>query len=90
MLNHVTATKKSDPCAGCGNASETEVWGIRVCYPCHALWISDERFSSGVINAALGISNKPEDFTKANHERYCVEATKRTKAWLLERSKRAA
>lgn len=88
--NPLRAAPAASSCAACGNASECEVWGHRVCYQCHSVWLADDRFSSGVINAALGISDKPEDFTKANHERYCAESKKRTAAWVLERTKRAA
>lgn len=72
------------PCARCKKPSDCEVWGFRICYACHSVWIHDERFSSGTINAALGISNEPEAFTPHNHGRYCLEATNRTKAWLTE------
>ena len=81
---------KATKCACCNNSSAGLVWEIPACQDCFAEWIRDERFDSSTINAALGISNKPEDFTKTNHERYCAEATKRTKAWVLERTKRAA
>ena len=81
---------KSTPCACCGSASETAVWGIRVCYRCHAVWIQDERFSSGAINTALGLSDKPEQYTPAGHALYVAEATKRTMAWVLEQSKARA
>lgn len=84
------APKPAVPCARCGSASEVEVWGVRICYPCHALWIGDERFSSGVINAALGVPNTVEQFTPEAHARYCAEATKRTKEWAREAKVRAA
>lgn len=72
-------------CAGCGSPAQWEVWEQPLCSECHALWIRDDRFSAGAVNAALGISNDPKDFTEANHARYCAEATRRTKAWLVER-----
>ena len=86
MFETVNEKPKSIPCAKCRKPSECEVWGFRVCYECHGRWIHDDRFSSGVINAALNISNEPEAFTPANHGRYCLEATKRTAAWLKEAS----
>lgn len=73
---------KSVPCARCGNASEVEVWGHRICFSCHSAWMSDDRFGSGSINASLRLSDRVEDFTTANHERYCAEAKKRTAAWV--------
>ena len=81
---------KSIPCARCGSASEAEAWGIRICYRCHAEWMADERFSSGVINAALGVPNTVEQFTTQAHVRYCAEATKRTQAWAREPKARVA
>jgi hypothetical protein len=84
MLTHVNA--KSVPCAKCRKPSDCEVWGLRICYACHSAWIRDDRFSSGTINAALGISNEIEAFTEKNHARYCAEATKRTVAWTREAS----
>ena len=80
------AAPKAVPCVRCGKPSEVEVWGHRICYPCQGVWYSDDRFSSGVINKALRISDRIEDFTNANHERYCVEAKRRTTEWLKERS----
>ncbi len=81
---------KSTPCARCGSASEAEAWGVRICYPCHAAWMADERFNSGTINAALGAPNTVEQFTPEAHARYCAEATKRTQAWAREAKARAA
>lgn len=77
-------------CAGCNSPSNCTVWEQPLCLSCQTAWYRDERFSCGPINAALGISDKPEDYTEANHKRYCAEATKRTKAWLAERNRRAA
>jgi len=88
MLNNLNAAPKA-PCACCGAASETSVWADRVCYPCHAAWMADERFSSGVINAAIGSSDAVEQWTPESHARYCAEATRRTKAWVAERRQKA-
>lgn len=85
MLDQLNAPPKAPACACCPRASETEIWGNRVCYRCHSAWVSDERFSSGAINKHLQLSDRPEDFTPANHARYCAEATKRTAAWVAER-----
>lgn len=82
--------KPAPPCACCGNASETEVWGFRVCYPCHGVWMADDRFSTGAINEFLGAPNTVEQFTKEAHAKYCAEAKKRTAAWVAERARRAA
>lgn len=76
---------KSTPCACCSAASETEVWGFRVCYPCHSAWMADDRFSNGVINKHLGTPDTVEQFTPEAHARYCAEAKKRTAAWVAER-----
>ncbi len=83
MLTDVNK-QKIPPCACCDKASECEVWGNRLCWPCQGNWMADDQFSSGAINKSLGVSDKPEDFTTANHERYCAEAKKRTAAWVLE------
>lgn len=90
MLNQLNAAPKAPKCACCNNTSAGLVWEIPVCQDCFAEWIRDDRFNNTVINAFLGVSDKPEDFTKANHERYCAESKKRTAAWVLERTKRAA
>lgn len=82
---HQANNPKTPQCSGCNSPSSCTVWEQPLCFPCQAAWYRDDRFSSGTINAALGISDKPEDFTEANHKRYCAEATKRTKAWLAER-----
>lgn len=78
------------PCACCGAGSECEVWGFRLCYPCHGVWMGDDRFSSGVINKHLGTPDTVEQFTKEAHAKYVTEATKRTRAWIAERKTRAA
>jgi hypothetical protein len=78
----IRETPKALPCARCRKPSDCEVWGFRICYACHAVWIHDDRFSNGPINALLGISNEPEAFTEKNHGRYCAEATKRTAEWV--------
>ncbi len=83
MLHNANAPKTA-PCARCKAPCDCEVWGIRICYDCLRAWIRDDRFSSGTINAALGLSNEVEAFTERNHERYCLEATKRTAAWTKE------
>lgn len=82
---HQAAQPRVPKCAGCNSPSNCVVWEQPMCLDCHAAWMRCDDFSSGTINAALGISDKPEDFTEANHKRYCAEATKRTKAWLAER-----
>ena len=85
MLNDINKPKPAAPCACCNGASETEVWGIRVCYACHSAWMADDRFGSGVINAFLGTPDTVEGFTPEAHTRYCAEAAKRTRAWVAER-----
>lgn len=72
-------------CAACGALASWDVWELPICVACHGEWIRDERFSAGTINAALGLGNTPEEFTEAGHQRYCAEATKRTRAWVAER-----
>lgn len=90
MLDQLNAPPKTAKCVCCNNPSVGLVWEIPVCQGCFAEWMRDDRFNPGVINAALGISNRVEDFTEANHQRYLAESTKRTQAWVLERTKRAA
>jgi hypothetical protein len=65
------------------------VWGVPMCPNCHAVWTADERFSAGSINDALGLSSSPEIHTADGHKRYCVEAERRTKAWVSERRAKA-
>lgn len=84
MLHHVNQPT-APTCAGCRSPANCTVWEMPMCFECQTAWHRDERFSSGAINAALGISDRPEDFSEANHRRYVAEATKRTKAWLGER-----
>lgn len=67
-----------------------EVWGVLLCPTHHAAWIADDRFGSGPINAALGLSDSPEAFTVAGHARYCAEAEKRTREWVTEQRKARA
>lgn len=84
MLHH--ANKSTAPtCAGCNSPANCTVWEFPLCFECQTAWHRDDSFSSGAINRALGISDKPEDYTPANHARYCAEATKRTKTWLASR-----
>lgn len=81
---------RATACARCRSPANCLVFELPFCLECHSLWMRDDRFSSGAINAALGVSDRPEDFTEANHRRYVAEATKRTRAWLGESSRGAA
>lgn len=81
---------KATKCACCNNNAICEVWSVPLCNDCNGLWLRDDRFGSGVINDALGLSDVMEQFTAEAHKRYCLEATKRTRAWVSERTKRAA
>lgn len=84
MLNNINKPKPI-ACAVCNATSAGQAWGIEICSACYGAWMDDDRFSSGVINKFLNISDRIEDFTETNHQRYCAEATRRTKAWVAER-----
>lgn len=78
-------------CSACGvTGAVWEVWGQPLCPTHHAEWMRDDRFCVESINGALGLSSSPEEFTVAGHKRYCVEAERRTRAWVAELARRAA
>lgn len=72
------------PCARCGATSSAWAWGHPLCEGCWGEWLKDSRFSAGEVQRALGQTDRPEDSSTEWLERYKVEATRRTAAWVKE------
>lgn len=74
--------KTRETCA-CGEPAIFYVWEVPVCGACNADWLTDERFTTGSINAALNQTDDPARIAnyETHHRAYCAEATRRTKAW---------
>ena len=82
------AKSKGPTCATCPSPATVQCWGIDLCAGCHGAWWLDPQFEAGAIEAAVGIDSKacPKPGDSAL---YCVEATKRTKAWATQQRAKA-
>jgi hypothetical protein len=74
---------KPTGCIRCGAAGAHVLFPLELvaCESCSHAWIAEESLSVEAVCAALGLSPKPEDFTKSHQVRFDVELLRRTLAW---------